>query len=57
MMSYSAVGSPQTVAEYLEQFAEHAGADELIVALASPTTEERLRTLDLVAAAVGVATV
>lgn len=57
MMSYSAVGSPSTVADYLEQFAEHAGADELIVALASPTTDERLHTLDLVAAAVGAAAV
>lgn len=49
MTTYSAVGSPGTVADYLEQFAEHAGADELVVALSSPTSAERLRSLELVA--------
>lgn len=53
MMTYSAVGTPRAVAEYLEAFAAHADADELIVALTSPTTEQRLRSLDLVAEAVG----
>jgi luciferase family oxidoreductase group 1 len=54
MMTYRAVGSPSTVHRYLDGFAEHAGADELIVALASPTTEERVRSLELVMAAVAV---
>lgn len=48
MMAFSAVGAPAEVRGYLDDFAAHAGADELIVALASPTTEERLRSLELV---------
>jgi luciferase family oxidoreductase group 1 len=48
MMAYSAVGTPAEVHGYLDDFAAHADADELIVALASPTTEERLRSLELV---------
>jgi luciferase family oxidoreductase group 1 len=54
MMTYRAVGSPSTVHRYLDGFAEHAGADELIVALASPTTDERVRSLELVMSAVAV---
>jgi len=49
MMQYSAVGTPQTVREYLDEFAAHADADELIVAHASPTIEQRLRSVDLCA--------
>ena len=49
MMHYSAVGDPQTVKEYLDEFAEHADADELIVVHSSPTVETRLHSLDLVA--------
>jgi len=49
MMRYLAVGTPNTVREYLSAFAEHADADELITAHASPTVEERLRSLDLTA--------
>ena len=56
MMTYSAVGSPAVVRQYLDDFAAHADADELIVALASPTTPERLRSLELVAEAAGIAT-
>lgn len=52
MMTYRAVGSPSTVQRYLDAFAEHAMADELIVALASPTVDERLRSLELLMAAV-----
>ncbi|MFZ9628995.1 MAG: LLM class flavin-dependent oxidoreductase [Ilumatobacteraceae bacterium] len=51
MMTYSAVGDPGTVSDYLEQFALHADADELVVALSSPTIEGRLHSLDLVTAA------
>jgi luciferase family oxidoreductase group 1 len=53
MMTYTAVGSPAVVRDYLDDFAAHADADELIVALASPTTSERLRSLELVAEAAG----
>jgi luciferase family oxidoreductase group 1 len=49
MMRYAAVGTPDTVAAYLDAFAEHADADELIVVHASPTLESRLRSVDLVA--------
>ncbi len=51
MMTYSAVGTPAEVGEYLRTFAVHADADELIVVQASPTTEQRLRSTELVAEA------
>jgi alkanesulfonate monooxygenase SsuD/methylene tetrahydromethanopterin reductase-like flavin-dependent oxidoreductase (luciferase family) len=50
MVVYSAVGRPADVRDYLESFAKHADADELIVALQSPRTEDRLRSAELVAA-------
>ncbi len=49
MMTYSAVGTPAEVSEYLEGFVKHADADELIVALQSPGTEARLRSAELLA--------
>jgi len=49
MMRYSAVGSPDAVRAYLEDFRSHADADELIVVHASPTVELRLRSLELLA--------
>lgn len=49
MMTYAAVGTPFMVRAYLDDFAAHAHADELIVALASPTTDERVASLELVA--------
>ena len=49
MTTYAAIGTPDTVREYLEAFAVHADADELIVVHASPTIEARLRSVDLVA--------
>jgi luciferase family oxidoreductase group 1 len=48
MMRYSAVGPPPVVKEYLDAFAQHADADELIVVHASPSIEARLRSVDLV---------
>lgn len=51
MFSYAAVGTPDDVAGYLERFREHAGADELITAHQSPTTEGRLRSVELTAQA------
>jgi luciferase family oxidoreductase group 1 len=53
MMTYTAVGEPAEVHAYLDEFAAHAGAAELVVALSSPTIDERLRSLELVAASTG----
>ncbi|MFC3996944.1 LLM class flavin-dependent oxidoreductase [Nocardiopsis sediminis] len=50
MATYSAVGDPGEVKDYLDRFAEHARADELIIAPQAGTVEARLRTLELVAA-------
>ena len=52
MLRYVAVGSPSEVGEYIEAFAKHADADELIVVHQSPTTEARLRSVELLAEAV-----
>jgi luciferase family oxidoreductase group 1 len=49
MVVYSAVGRPDDVRDYLERFAKHADADELILALQSPATHARLRSAQLVA--------
>jgi len=49
MMRYSAVGTRDDVREYVEGFAKHADADELIVAHQSPTVEQRLRSVELLA--------
>jgi luciferase family oxidoreductase group 1 len=49
MMHYSAVGTPDHVEAYLREFADLSGADELITAHASPTIEQRLRSVDLLA--------
>lgn len=51
MMKYTAVGDPAAVRRYLDGFLEHAGADELIVTLMSPGTENRLRAAALLAEA------
>jgi luciferase family oxidoreductase group 1 len=55
MVKYSAVGTPDAVTEYLEGFAKHADADELIVAFQAPTVAQRLRALELTAQAGGLA--
>ena len=52
MVTYSAVGTPAEVNAYIEAFAAHASADELMVAHQSPTTEDRLRSVELLADAV-----
>lgn len=51
MATYSAVGTPEQVTAGLAAFAAHARADELMVALQSPTADARLRSLDLLATA------
>jgi luciferase family oxidoreductase group 1 len=55
MLRYSAVGTPATVARELERFADHAQADELILAAPAPTKAQRLRTFELVARVHGMA--
>jgi luciferase family oxidoreductase group 1 len=52
MVKYAAVGTPAEVGEYLEAFRKHADADELMVAHQSPTSEARLRSVELLAEAV-----
>ena len=47
MSTYAAVGTPAEVSEYIEAFAKHADADELIVAHQSPTAAGRLRSVEL----------
>jgi luciferase family oxidoreductase group 1 len=51
--TYSAVGNPAEVGEYVHRFAKHAQADELIVAHQSLTVEARLRSVELLAESVG----
>jgi putative transposase len=51
MMTYSAVGTPAEVRDYLEDFARHAQADELILAHHSPELAARLRSVELTAEA------
>ncbi|HXA34111.1 MAG TPA: LLM class flavin-dependent oxidoreductase [Acidimicrobiales bacterium] len=55
MVTYSAVGTPAEVSEYIEAFATHADADELMVAHQSPTAEARLRSVELLADSVELA--
>ncbi|NLU84341.1 LLM class flavin-dependent oxidoreductase [Rhodococcus sp. HNM0569] len=55
MMRYSAVGTATDVVEYLDRFAEHAQADELIVASQATDTDAWMRTFELVADASGLA--
>ncbi len=51
MMTYTAVGSPDEVGEYLRAFADHADADELITMHAAPSTAQRVRSVQLAAEA------
>jgi luciferase family oxidoreductase group 1 len=49
MMEYTAAGDPPAVRRYLDRFAQHAEADELMVTLMSPGFENRLRAAALLA--------
>ena len=49
MMEYTAVGDPGAVERFLDDFARHTQADELIVTLTSPTLEQRLRSATILA--------
>jgi luciferase family oxidoreductase group 1 len=55
MLRHTAVGTPDTVARALDEFAAYAGADELMVVHAGPSRAARLRSVELTATAVGVA--
>ncbi|MQA32164.1 LLM class flavin-dependent oxidoreductase [Modestobacter roseus] len=52
MLTHTAVGTPAQVGDFLDRFRKQADADELIVAHQSPTTEGRLRSVELTAEAV-----
>ncbi|GAA3165388.1 LLM class flavin-dependent oxidoreductase [Nonomuraea roseoviolacea] len=49
MAQYSAVGDPREVEDYLDRFARHAQADELIVVSMAPERKAWLRSLELLA--------
>ncbi|MBG0826789.1 LLM class flavin-dependent oxidoreductase [Planomonospora sp. ID67723] len=53
MTTYSAVGTPAEVEDYLGRFAGHAQADELIVVSAAPGRKAWLRSIELLADAHG----
>ncbi|MCU1526060.1 MAG: alkane 1-monooxygenase [Microbacteriaceae bacterium] len=56
MMKYSAIGTPDEVRRYLEEFAASAQADELIIAHQSPRIADRLRSVELTARVMSSAT-
>lgn len=49
MFTYTALGTPETVGPYLDEFRAHAEADELIVAHQGDSVAARLRSLELLA--------
>ncbi len=53
MTTYTALGTPPEVKDYLDGFVAHADADELIVAGQSPSGPQRLRSFELLAEAAG----
>jgi alkanesulfonate monooxygenase SsuD/methylene tetrahydromethanopterin reductase-like flavin-dependent oxidoreductase (luciferase family) len=52
MLTYCAVGTPPTVAAYLDDFQRRTGADELIVVHQADGVATRLRSVELLASAV-----
>ena len=51
MLTYTAVGTPAQVSDYLDGFIRHTGADEVIVAHQASAIEGRLRSVTLLAEA------
>jgi luciferase family oxidoreductase group 1 len=51
MMTYAAIGTPDEIRGYVEEFVALTGADELMVVHPSPTLEARLRSVELLATA------
>ena len=57
MMKHAAVGTPDEVCEQLATFIAFADADELMVCHQAPSIEGRLRSVELTAAAMDLASV
>ncbi len=55
MLVYSAVGTPDAVVAYLDDFQEATGADELVTVHHADSVARRLRSVELLAAAAGLA--
>jgi luciferase family oxidoreductase group 1 len=55
MLTYTAVGTPDVVRQAVDDFAEHSDADELIAVFPGVDVAARLRSLELLAGAVGLA--
>ena len=55
MLTYTALGTPDAVAGYLERFRDHAGADELIAVVHAEDAGARVRSLERLAGAVALA--
>jgi luciferase family oxidoreductase group 1 len=51
MLTYSAVGTPREVSDYLDGFLNKTGADELMVVHQTPRIDDRLRSVTLLAEA------
>lgn len=51
MLRYWAIGTPSEIRDYLDAFAKHSTADELMVSLNAPSTAESLRAMELLAEA------
>jgi luciferase family oxidoreductase group 1 len=51
MLTYTAAGTPDQVADYLDRFRSHTAADELITVHQARTAEDRLRSVTLLAEA------
>lgn len=49
MLRYTAQGTGEQVGEYLEGFAQHSQADELMISFQAPTHEEVLHSMDITA--------
>ena len=49
MLRYTAQGTGEQVVEYLDWFAQHTGADELMISLQAPSHEEVLASMDILA--------
>ena len=53
MMTYSVAGTPPTVVTWLDDFHAHTGADEIMTVHSAGSTTDRLRSVELLAAAAG----
>ena len=55
MLRFTAQGTGSEVKDYLERFAQLSQADELMISLQSPSTEESARSMEILADAWGLA--